>query len=328
MSDAFIIEIIEESQLGDARRQVVRSAHILGLSEKHQDRLALITTELATNLLKHTAKGGKLIVQSLSDGERIGIDIFSLDSGRGMNIYDCIEDGVSSTGTFGNGLGTVKRLSDQFDIHSETMHGSAVHSRIWNREISEGDSLSGGLTVPIIGERLSGDKWAIRRVGQQRYCILVDGLGHGFEAAEAAKLALQRFDENLDLAPSQIIKAMHSSLRGTRGAVAAVARIDCARGTLDFCGLGNIAAILVNDTYRKHLTSLNGTLGYEARKVTEFKHPWNQASLLVMHSDGLSSRAFESIQAVKNKTAPLIAAWLYQMNSKGTDDSTALVCKD
>jgi hypothetical protein len=96
---------------------------------------------------------------------------------------------------------------------------------------------------------------------------------------------------------------------------------------LDYCGLGNIAGMAGSTSDHKHLTALNGTLGYEARKIIEFTMPWAKDSILIMHSDGLSSKTLEDISAVEEKSAPLIAAWLYQKYCKNVDDATVLVIK-
>jgi anti-sigma regulatory factor (Ser/Thr protein kinase) len=329
VTDAHSIDINESSQIGDARRQIVKFAHHHGFSEPNEARLGLICAELGTNLLKHTTSGGKLIVQGITQGDRIGIEVFSMDSGNGMNVNECLKDGYSSTGTMGTGLGAVQRNSDSFDIYSERTKGAVVQALIWNTKNGKSaEQLHGGLTVPKSGELLSGDKWAIADLGSVAYCLLVDGLGHGIEAAEAANLAVKRFKENTSKPPTEIMRAMHKALRGTRGAVGAVAQIDKENNRLHFCGLGNIAGIVVGENERKHLTSMNGTIGYEARKFSEFTVPWSQDSLLVMHSDGLSSKTFEDIDSIRGLSAPIIAAWLYQRYSKGSDDSTVLAFKE
>ena len=98
--------------------------------------------------------------------------------------------------------------------------------RVWTSARTElTDFLCGGLTVPKKGELLSGDKWLIARTNQHIYCCLIDGLGHGIEAADAANLALKRFRENLSLPPAAMVKLIHTSLRGTRGAVGAGGKI-------------------------------------------------------------------------------------------------------
>jgi anti-sigma regulatory factor (Ser/Thr protein kinase) len=329
VTDAHLIEVTEQSQVSDARRQIVAFAHNHGFDEATEHRLALVCTELGTNLLKHTPHGGKLIVQGMTEGNNVGVEVFSIDSGNGMNVDDCMKDGYSSTGTYGTGLGAIQRLTDSFDIYSAFGAGVVVQTRVWTTKANDATDFSfGGLTVPKSGEQLSGDKWIILRDGTTIYSLLVDGLGHGIEACEAARLAIKRFRENLHLSPAAMIKAIHTALRGTRGAVATVAKLDLQFMRLDYCGLGNIAGIAGTSGAHKHLTNLNGTLGYEARKILEFTMPWAKDSILIMHSDGLSSKALlEDISAVEAKSAPLIAAWLYQKHCKSIDDATVLVMK-
>ena len=118
VTDSQSLEIIEQSQVNDARRQIVRFAKNLGFEEKLTDRLALICTELGTNLIKHTAQGGRLVVQGLTEGDNTGVEIYSFDSGKGMNTAECMVDGFSTVGTLGTGLGALQRLTDEFTIHS------------------------------------------------------------------------------------------------------------------------------------------------------------------------------------------------------------------
>lgn len=182
--------------------------------------------------------------------------------------------------------------------------------------------------MPIAGELVSGDKWQVERRDQTINCLLVDGLGHGFEACEAAILAVKSFKENLHLSPSSILKIMHTSLRGSRGAVGAVAKIDLEKGLLHYSGLGNITGLVYSDRERRHLVSLNGTLGYEAPKTLDVTAPWVTGSVLVMHSDGISSKAGLDNLIILDQSAEIIAAWLYLYHTKKLDDSTILVVKD
>lgn len=328
-TDAQSFQITESSQLGEARRGIVKVAKDLGFSQANIARLDLVCTELSTNLLKHTREGGTLIAQGLVNDLDVGIELFSLDKGRGMDVKKAQADGYSSTGTMGTGLGSVNRNSDTFNIYSEIGSGSTVQLRIWNSAVCLPDySSQAGLTVPKSGELLSGDKWSIIELESTTNCLLIDGLGHGIEACEAATLAIKRFRENLGKPPSVVLKSIHTALRGSRGAVGALAQINHDVGKIYFCGLGNIAAIVSRQTDHKHLTSLNGTLGYEARKFMEFTERWSNGSTLVMHSDGLSSKTFEDLYNIQQQTPPIIAAWLYQKYSKGNDDSTILVCKE
>lgn len=344
VTDAMEQTIAESSQVGEALRNIITLAHAQGFSEPEEARLKLICSELATNLLKHTKGGGKLLAQAVTNQDDVGVEIFSVDQGPGMIVEECVTDGFSSSGTMGTGLGAVQRNSDLLNIYSEVHKGSILQARVWNgaRRVKypkdQENNLShksdptsqrcyAGLTVPKPGELVSGDKWCIIDSGSTINCLVVDGLGHGVEADEAARLAVRRFKENVPKPPSAVLSSIHTSLRGSRGAVGAIAQIDKANRKLHFCGLGNISALLTDENIRKHLTSFNGTLGYEARRFHEFSHPWRDDSVLLMHSDGLSSKTFEDVYTIQKQPAPIIAAWLYSKYSKGSDDSTILVCK-
>ncbi|MBX9721428.1 MAG: SpoIIE family protein phosphatase [Candidatus Obscuribacterales bacterium] len=329
VTDAQRIEVIESSQVSEARRRIIAIGLEQGLDQAAIDRLALVSTELATNLVKH-ATGGFLIAQGLKSDDNVGVEIFAMDTGPGMNnVEECLRDGFSTVGTLGTGLGAISRLSDSIEFSSSHKRGTIIISRLWLKKTELIETNVCGLTVPIAGEILSGDKWTTCTIGDSLYCLMVDGLGHGFEASEAAKLAVKRFKDNLSLAPAQMLKELHNALRGSRGAVGAVAKIDFERGELCFAGLGNIAGILLNKLERKHLTSLNGTLGYEAQKITEFRFPWARTSTLIMHSDGLSSRYtdYETLSGNNAESAAVVAATLYLRQSKKTDDATVLVVK-
>ncbi|MBP6349874.1 MAG: SpoIIE family protein phosphatase [Candidatus Obscuribacter sp.] len=328
VSDAISLQVVDDSQVSQARRLIVKLAKDIGVNQSEMDKIALVITELATNLIKHSKSGGDIIAQGCRDSENIGLDVLCVDKGPGMDIGICIEDGYSTSGTMGTGLGAAKRMSSHFDIYSKPGTGTIINVRFWNNPVGKDDTLIGGLSVPITGELISGDKWQVERRDQTINCLLVDGLGHGFEACEAAIMAVKRFKENLHLPPSAILKVMHTALRGSRGAVGAVAKIDLDRGLLHYSGLGNITGLVYNDSERKHLVSLNGTLGYENPKTLDVTVPWITGSVLVMHSDGISTRAGLDNQIILEQSAEIIAAWLYLYHSKKLDDSTILVVKD
>jgi anti-sigma regulatory factor (Ser/Thr protein kinase) len=329
VNDAHFIEVSDSSQLGEAARRVKLIATEIGLDQKAIDRVAVICAELTTNILKH-GKGGFLIAQGLIFDDNVALELFALDKGPGMtNIKDCMEDGFTTVGTLGTGLGAIARMSDTIEIGSNS-RGTVLQSRVWLNKPAPVDPGIVGFSVPIKGEVLSGDKWKVCKTDNGFYCLLVDGLGHGFEAAEAAKLAVERFKENLSLSPSLMISVLHKALRGSRGAVGAVAKIDVGRQELTYAGLGNIGGILVTNGMHKHLTSLNGTLGYESRNITEFKQPWNPLSTLVMHSDGLSSKVSEELTGIDCNitSAGIIAASIFLHQAKRSDDATILVAKE
>src|SRR6202012_3364387 len=90
----------------------------------------IIATELSTNLIKH-GSGGEILVGAYEDNESQGIEVLALDKGAGMsNVAACLEDGYSSAGTAGHGLGAVIRQSHFVDIGSWPGIGTAVLARV------------------------------------------------------------------------------------------------------------------------------------------------------------------------------------------------------
>jgi anti-sigma regulatory factor (Ser/Thr protein kinase) len=73
---------------------------------------------MATNLLKFAHKG-EILIQTISRGDQYGIEIISIDSGPGIeNVSRSFEDGYSSAGSAGTGLGAIKRLSSEMEVYS------------------------------------------------------------------------------------------------------------------------------------------------------------------------------------------------------------------
>jgi anti-sigma regulatory factor (Ser/Thr protein kinase) len=117
----------DESQVAEARREVTAIARQQGFNEVHVGRAALVTTELATNLIKH-ARGGEILVGPDEGAGKNGIQVLALDKGRGMaNVQACLADGYSSAGTAGHGLGAVIRQS----TFSTSPHGRRLVPPSW-----------------------------------------------------------------------------------------------------------------------------------------------------------------------------------------------------
>lgn len=326
ITDSRSYKVSDESEINEARRQIIAFAHSEGVTEKCCDRISVVCQELTSNLIKHTKAGGRLIVQLVNVGGTTGVDMYCMDSGTGMDIDECMVDGFSSAGTLGTGLGAIKRMSDEFEIDSSSQSGTVTHVRFWNSPPKTKSPFNwGGMSVPKKNELLSGDKWTIQFKDKEAYCLIVDGLGHGIEASEASALAVKRFKENQDMPPSAMVKLLHMSLRGSRGAVGAVAKIDSEAKKLLFCGLGNIEGIIYTGEITKHLVSLNGTLGYEARKFNEYTLPWTPETKLVMHTDGFTSKTCRSVPELAHISPGCLAGSLYKSYARDTDDATVLV---
>ncbi len=326
-----MLEVNDSSHAGEARRMAVRCAERIGLGEAECGAVAIGVTELATNILKHAASG-VILLEPIAQNGTFGLRVLALDKGPGIHdIGRALEDGYSTSGTAGNGLGAVQRLSVGFEVHTAPGRGTCVMAEFWPKR--KRPSASTGLQVGTVSvamrrEAVCGDGWTSRVAGEESLLMVVDGLGHGTFAAEAAREAERVVGESQSASPAEILRDCHQALQKTRGAAAAVATISRERELLLFAGVGNISASLVTQNSRRGIASHNGTLGHQLHKIQEFSFPWRSDSILIMHSDGLGSKwDVDEYPGILRRHPSIIAAVLYRDFERGRDDVTVLVAK-
>lgn len=320
--------ITDISRVGEARREASRLANYAGLDESDCGKASIIATELATNLARY-AHSGEVMMRYYTVGESAGLEILAIDRGPGMqNVARCLEDGYSSGGTAGNGLGAVRRLATQFDIFSSCPGGTVAVARI---QKSTSPSLEyagfewGAVNRPAPHEIVCGDTWRIACRKGGLSLMVADGLGHGPQAATAADAAGLLFEGDGFVSPAEFLAAADRRLRGTRGAAIAVVRVDSTAGSLNFAGVGNIAGSIRprHSTKGRGLISHNGTIGVEVRKVQAFDYDCPKDSLLILHSDGLQSRwSLDAYPGLTERHPAIVAGVLYRDYCRGRDDVT------
>ena len=304
-----------------ARRAAETMALALGLGERLAAEAALVTTEIATNLLRHGG-GGEVVVRPSAVFPDV-LDVIAWDRGPGMtDVARARRDGVSTAGGTGTGLGAIGRLSSTFDLQSTPGHGTVLAARIGRAETPRID----GLALPMRGEEASGDAWRAVRDGRWATVVLADGLGHGVEAARASGTAI--LELRAGVAPETVLERMHEALRPTRGAAAAVARIDMASGAMRFAGIGNISATIVGGGSAKALVSMNGTLGHNIRRIQGYDHQLTAEAALVMHSDGVGGGwDLQAYPGVLRRDPLVLASLLLRDCERERDDSSVVVAR-
>ena len=321
----------EASQSGEARRLAVAMARHLGFDEAGQGRVALVVTEAGTNLVKH-AKGGELILRPAGEV----LEVLALDRGPGMaDVGRFLVDGVSTAGSPGNGLGSIARHSGPLEIYSLPEAGTAMLIRLAPPPAAgapaPGAMELGVVSVPYPGESECGDGWSVQEQDGRTLLLMADGLGHGPQAAEAAREAIRVFHERADRGPAEVIRAAQEPMRGTRGAALAIAAVDPIRREVPYAGVGNSSASIhaPNAARPVKLVSHNGTVGHERRKVQEFTYPWPPGALLVMHSDGLATHwRLDRYPGLAARHPGLVAGVLFRDARRGRDDATVLAARD
>jgi anti-sigma regulatory factor (Ser/Thr protein kinase) len=373
LRDPLLFPLAELSQVGDARRTVTALAERLGFDETRRGELAIIVTELANNVVRH-GRGGELVVRSVQLEGVAGLEILAVDKGPGIaNVGRALQDGFSTGGTQGSGLGAVRRLSSEFDLYSSDRaagsgarsapgsaggaaavadgSGTVVFTRIYAQPLAWRLAIPGRPTGPALdcgvvclpkpGEETCGDAWAVTEPRPGRTLVMVaDGLGHGFDAAQASRQAVRLFHENVSLEPVRLMETLHAGLRSTRGAAVAIADLRLDRGEVRFVGVGNVSAAVLSAAVvsagpagaqpaSRSMSSQNGTVGAEARRIQEFVYPWPAGALLVMHSDGLGGHwDLGRHPGLRSKRPSVIAGVLYRDHRRIRDDVTVLVARE
>lgn len=311
--------IDDESKIGEARRAAQTLANY-AIDAQTANRVAIAASELATNSLRHGG-GGEILVQALGDDEHTIIEVLAIDRGPGMaNIERCMSDGYSTGGTMGTGLGAVRRLTSEFDIYSIPGEGTVVMARFGKPHAVR----HGAINVAMPREIDCGDAWRLVTDGEQTALFVVDGLGHGTLAADAARAGLEAFTAEPFAQPRDVMLSADVVMAKTRGGAAACALL---RGTsLSYAGIGNISGTLVSRDKSQGLVSHAGTLGRQARRSQQFEYLRAPDTLLIMHSDGLSARwNIRERPALLLHHPAIIAAVLYRDYGRNSDDSTVVV---
>jgi anti-sigma regulatory factor (Ser/Thr protein kinase) len=320
------VAITDASSIGEARRRGLLLAEKLGFDEVRCGEFALLITEVSRNVLAH-AQSGHAILMGLKNSNGSVARVLALDNGPGISdVTRAMSDGYSTGGTMGGGLGAMKRLAGALEIFTG-QSGTIVLLEIRSAAATNGLQIA-GMAVPYPGERLCGDGWACHHGPSRSAILLVDGLGHGIAAAAAAEEAIHLFHRHAERAPGEILSYVHDGLKKTRGGVAAVAEIRPAERVLTYAGVGNTAASIVSKGGSRSLVSHSGTLGVASPRIQEFRVDWPDDAILIMHSDGLTSRwDLSSYSGLLARHAAIIGGALLRDYRRQRDDASVVVVK-
>lgn len=326
----FSLDAKDASHVAAARMSAQRMARALEFDETRAGRVAIVATEAVTNMLKH-AGGGTFAVRSLSRDGALGMEMLAIDSGPGMS--DSVHsrrDGVSTTGTPGNGLGAMDRLSDEMELYSNRGGGTIVRMMLWALDTvpARRSHDVGAVCIPKPGESVCGDAWDVVTHEAGATFLVADGLGHGPDAQRASVSAVEVLRRHPTEGPIRILDVAHARLKPTRGAAVAVIRHDVDAGEVAFAGVGNIAAVVLEAGARRPMVSHSGIVGHNVHKSQEYRYPWKKGGMLVAHSDGLESQwDLGTLPGIVDCHPSVIAAALYRAYSRRRDDCTVVVAR-
>jgi len=324
----------DRSYFSIIKKDIHQQAEEAGFDKKRLADLDLVVSELTSNLHKY-AVDGEILAGSFKDGDNHYIELISIDNGPGMvSPQKMMEDGVSTSNTLGMGLGSIKRLSDKFDIYSMKEWGTVVLSRIYKNNISSKSETAARLDVrPLViampGQKKSGDG-SYYKITEQYFKLLVaDGLGHGEEANHAVNEAVNAFRSCPFNSPSDIIKYIHQSIRGTRGMVGTVVVYDFEKKTWNVAGVGNITTRMSNFLDIKNLMSHNGIIGLNIpNTINDQEVSMDSYHQVTLCSDGIKARwEWSKFAGINRCDLSIQAAAIYKEFARQTDDMSVVMAK-
>jgi anti-sigma regulatory factor (Ser/Thr protein kinase) len=320
------LTVADAGAVGVVRRAATALATQLGLPANRVAELAIVASELASNLHKH-ADGGTVLIRALRGETDCGVELVSIDAGPGMaDLAWSARDGHSTAGTLGIGLGAIARQAGRLDGYSRPGRGTVLAASAWS-DRPPPVPWADGLTRPMAGEQVSGDGYAVRRLEGLAQVLLCDGLGHGPLAAEATRAAKAAFMTAPLIGPRQLLAHLHPELARTRGAVCAVAELDITDKAVRFAGIGNISSWAIDGT-RRAMTSMPGIVGQHAHDPVEFEYPLPAGAAVIMHTDGLNSRwDLSSYPGLLQRSPLVIAATVLRDAGSRRDDAGVVVAK-
>jgi len=181
----------------------------------------------------------------------------------------------------------------------------------------------------IGGETESGDLHFVATHAGGVLVAVIDGLGHGPEAALASRLAAATLDEHLGESVTALMAHCHAALQRTRGAVLSLASIESDGREMTWLGVGNVDATLHRAGSARHqresLHHRGGVVGYQLPPLRAATLALDPGDMLVFATDGIAG-TFNSASPVG--WHPQDAAdHILRLHGKDTDDALVLVAR-
>jgi phosphoserine phosphatase RsbX len=179
------------------------------------------------------------------------------------------------------------------------------------------------------GERVSGDRH-VTVAGSRLVLAVIDGLGHGPDAAEAADRAAEVVEAHPDERPEALVHRCHEALRSTRGAAITIASIDAAADELTWLGVGNVQATLLQTDPplpggREWVPLRGGVVGYVLPALKPGTVRLRRDDVLVIATDGV--RPVFGEWPRPHEPPADVAARILAAQGRESDDALVLVAR-
>ena len=184
--------------------------------------------------------------------------------------------------------------------------------------------------IAIQGEQRSGDLAVFAPYDRGGLAVVIDGLGHGDDAADASAIAEKVIREHASATPAALLAYCHEALRRSRGVVLTAAWFDLEDLEISWAGVGNVEARLVRgaavygDRHDSALV-LGGVVGYNLPPVRPSYFDLRPGDAVAFATDGID--ADYSVSLTPGLSAQRLAERILERHARDTDDALAAVVR-
>jgi phosphoserine phosphatase RsbX len=185
-------------------------------------------------------------------------------------------------------------------------------------------------TLALAGEHESGDLHVVAPFAGGALVAAIDGLGHGPEAAVAARSAAAAMERDCTQPVTELLERCHEGLRGTRGAVITLASFDAGANQMTWAGVGNIEGTLLraeprDGRPRESVMLVGGVPGHQLPSVRPNALEVCPGDTLVLATDGVRGGYLDLVDI--DDPPQQLADQVLSEYGKSTDDALVLVAR-
>lgn len=183
---------------------------------------------------------------------------------------------------------------------------------------------------PLPGETESGDRHMVAGFADGALLAVIDGLGHGRDAAIAASIAVSELERDPAAPLAELVARCHTALRRSRGAVLSLVRFNASSGTLNWTGVGNVAGVLARAApagrpAREALLARSGVVGYRLPPLRVSTLTIEAGDAVALATDGIAG-GFD-LEPLVRVPPDHAAADILDRHGKESDDALVLVAR-
>ena len=322
-------------------------ARKLGFDSVRMENMQIVASEMLSNQIKYSGKTGmvQLWCNAPAGDTRnknappVTLDIFAMDYGPGIaDIEQALQDGYTTSRTMGKGLGSIKRLADEYDVYSRTLekeksskswHGVAIWARFYLHPEERPTHYQLGTFERAWHDNVvNGDDIQLQTGKNQLACLHLDATGHGQAARDIIARVQPVRSDVFKLSACKMLDWVAKSLTGTKGAAGVALKYNVNSGRCEYSAVGDMRLCYLDYQEMTLPEVASGILGNVSRNHdSQYIHLANN-SILISASDGIRRNwTMETFQGLWVRHAQIIAFVLGNRKGRSSDDQFLLVIK-